>query len=95
MNLIITHAGTGVIVNGVKKGKKVIAIPRLSKYGEHVDNHQIQLIKEFSELNFIEPVYEIDKLDEALDKTQNKKYKRYVSNTEKIINSIEFFIENR
>ncbi len=94
-SLIITHAGTGVIVNGVKKGKKVIAIPRLSKYGEHVDNHQIQLIKEFSELNFIEPVYEIDKLDEALDKTQNKKYKRYVSNTEKIINSIEFFIENR
>ncbi len=94
-SLIITHAGTGVIVNGVKKGKKVIAIPRLSKYGEHVDNHQIQLIKEFSELNFIEPVYEIDKLGEALDKVQNKKYKRYISNTGKIINSIESFIENR
>ena len=81
-NLIITHGGTGVIVNALKKGKKVIAIPRLSKYGEHVDDHQIQLIKEFEEMNFIEPVYEIDELSNAI----------YVSNTDKIIEDIEKFI---
>ena len=52
-NLLITHAGTGVIVNAVKKEKKVIATPRLAKYGEHVDDHQIQLIQQFDELNFI------------------------------------------
>ena len=45
-DLVITHAGTGVIVNSVKRGKKVIGTPRLEKYGEHVDDHQIQLIKE-------------------------------------------------
>ena len=89
---VITHAGTGVIVNAVKKEKKVIAVPRLAKYGEHVDDHQIQLIKEFEELNFIEPVYDIDKLANSMNNIQNKKFNRYVSNTENIIKNINSYI---
>lgn len=91
-DLIITHGGTGIIVNALKKNKKVIAIPRLSKYGEHVDDHQIQLINEFKEMNFIEPVYEIDKLKDAIKVVKEKKYNTYVSNTDKIIDDIEKFI---
>lgn len=89
---VITHAGTGVIVNAVKKEKKVIAVPRLAKYGEHVDDHQIQLIKEFEELNFIEPVYDIDKLANSMKNIQNKKFNKYVSNTENIIKNINSYI---
>ena len=70
-DMMITHAGTGVIVNAVKKEKKVIAIPRLAKYGEHVDDHQIQLIQEFDELNFIEPCYELDDLEDKLKAIMN------------------------
>ena len=92
-DLIITHAGTGVIVNSVKKGKKVIGVPRLSKYGEHVDDHQIQLIDEFSKLNFIESCNDVDSLDKAIENFKVKKYDKYVSNTEKIIKNIEKFIE--
>lgn len=92
-NIIITHAGTGVIVNALKNGKKVIAIPRLVKYGEHVDNHQIQLIDEFKELNFIEPVYEIENLEQAIKVINNKEYNKYISNTDRIIKNIEQFIE--
>ena len=51
--IVVTHGGTGAIVGAVKKGKKVIAVPRLSKYGEHVDDHQIQIINEFAEMNLI------------------------------------------
>ena len=89
---VITHAGTGAIINALKNDKKVIAIPRLSKYGEHVDDHQIQLIDEFKELNFIEPVYEIDELESAIKSIKKKKYNKYVSNTDTIINDIEKFI---
>ena len=92
-NMVITHAGTGVIVNAVKLEKKVIAIPRLEKYGEHVDDHQIQLIDEFKELNFIEPCYEIKDLKKVIKNANNKKYNKYISNTDKIIKSIEEFIE--
>ena len=92
-DMIITHAGTGVIVNAIKLKKKVIAIPRLLKYKEHVDDHQIQLIDEFQELNFIEPCYEINDLENAIKNARNKKYNKYISNTDKIIESIEDFIE--
>ncbi len=91
--IVITHAGTGVIVNATKKGKKVIAIPRLKKYGEHVDDHQIQLIKQFEELNLIEPCYELDDLEMKLNKIKNKKYNKYKSNKEEILKSIIDFIE--
>lgn len=90
---IITHAGTGVIVNAVKKEKKVIAVPRLAKYKEHVDDHQIQLVKEFDELNFIEPVYEIEDLEKAIINSKNKTYNKYISNTDTIVSSIEEFIK--
>lgn len=91
-NLIITHAGTGVIINAIKKGKKVIAIPRLKKYGEHVDDHQIQLIKQFEKLNFIESCYSIEKLEEKIKITKNKRYNKYVSNTDAIIKNIKEYI---
>ena len=90
-NLLITHAGTGVIVNAVKREKKVIATPRLARYGEHVDDHQIQLIQQFDELNFIEPLYDLDVLEIKLKEIKNKKYNKYISNTDTIIASI---IEN-
>lgn len=93
-DLVITHAGTGAIVTALKNDKLVIAIPRLARLGEHVDDHQIQLIDEFKELNFIEPVYEIDQLGEALELVKKNKYNKYISNTKTIINDIEKFIEN-
>ena len=40
-DIVITHGGTGAIIGAVKKGKKVIAVPRRAKYGEHVDDHQL------------------------------------------------------
>lgn len=94
-DLVITHAGTGAIVTALKNNKLVIAIPRLAKYGEHVDDHQIQLIDEFKELNFIEPVYEINELENALKIVKEKKYSKYVSNTKNIINDIEKFINDK
>lgn len=92
-NLIITHAGTGVIINALKLNKKVIAIPRLSKYKEHVDNHQIQIINQFSSQNFIESVEDIKLLADTIEKIKNKKFKKYISSNEKIIETIIEFIE--
>ena len=92
-NLVITHAGTGAIVTALKNDKLVIAIPRLARFGEHVDNHQIQIIDEFKELNFIEPVYEIEQLSDALELVKKNKYNKYISNTKNIIRDIEGVIE--
>ena len=91
--IVITHGGTGAIIGAVKKEKKVIAVPRLAKYGEHVDDHQLQLIKQFDDLNLICPCQDTNKLEIALDTVQGTKYNSYESNTIKIITSIEDYIE--
>lgn len=92
-SLVITHGGTGVIIGAVKKGKKVIAVPRLAKYGEHVDDHQLQLLHQFDELGIICSCFDLERLDECYHEVQNKEYKSYVSNTRVIMDSIEEFLE--
>lgn len=92
-NLIITHGGTGAIIGAVKKGKKVIAVPRLAQYGEHVDDHQIQLIKQFDDLGIIEPCYDCVDLSKAYLTSTNKIYSTYISNTMKIINNIDNYLQ--
>lgn len=52
------------------------------------------MIDEFKELNFIEAVYEVDQLENALNNIKTKEYNKYISNTSSIIESIEEFIEN-
>ena len=90
--IVITHGGTGAIIGAVKKCKKVIAVPRRAKYGEHVDDHQLQLIKQFDELNLICSCRDMNKLGKALEIVQQTEYNNYESNTFNIINSIENYI---
>lgn len=89
---VITHGGTGSIIVAVKKGKKVIAIPRLEKYGEHVDDHQLQIIREFTSMNFITSIIDIEDLEKFISNLKFLNFKSYVSNTNNIIASIENFI---
>lgn len=92
-DIVITHGGTGTIIGAVKKGKKVIAVPRLAKYGEHVDNHQLQLIEQFDKLNLICKCLDVEHLDKALKIVREKEYNVYQSNTQRIITHIEEFIK--
>lgn len=90
---ILTHGGTGVIIKSIKMGKKVVAVPRLAKYGEHVDNHQLQLLAQFSESHLIAQCTEMEKLGGVLKKLSDMKFQPYQSNTAKIINSIEQYVK--
>lgn len=92
-DVVITHGGTGAIINAVKRGKKVIAVPRMAKYGEHVDDHQLQIVDQFENLNFICGCKDIKKLNRALTIVNETSYATYVSTTGQMINSIKKFIE--
>lgn len=89
---VITHGGTGAIIGAIKNKKKVIAIPRLKKFSEHVDNHQCQITKQFLELELLETIEDLEELEKLLGEIELKEYKEYYSNTETIINSIDNFI---
>ena len=94
-DIVITHGGTGAIIGAVKKGKKVIAVPRLKNYGEHVDDHQLQLIGQFRELDLICECRDCDEIWKAVETVRKTEYKSYQSNTDTIIESIEGFIERQ
>ncbi len=89
---VITHGGTGVIIGAVKKGKKVIAVPRLEKYGEHVDDHQIQLLRQFDDLGIICACYDTEQLEQCYQALEHMTFRPYVSNTQVIIESIEDYL---
>ena len=91
-DLVITHAGTGAIIGAVKQGKKVIAVPRLSKYGEHVDDHQTQIIDQFNEMDLILGLSDVSLLESALREIPQRQFGSYVSNTHRIIADIEEFL---
>ena len=91
--VVITHGGTGAIIGAVKKGKKVIAVPRRAKYGEHVDDHQLQLVSQFRDLNLICECDDCNQLGDALEKISGITFNHYQSNTQIIIDSIEKFME--
>lgn len=64
---IISHAGVGTIINGLKMNKKMIVAARLKKYKEHVNDHQIQLLDNFAEAGYILPLRDFSKLEELIN----------------------------
>ena len=46
----------------LKNNKKVIAAPRLKEYGEHTNDHQLEIIEKFSDSELILPLYNFDDL---------------------------------
>lgn len=93
-DLLITHGGVGSIITGLRNNKKIIAVPRLFKYGEHTNDHQVQIIEKFANCGFILPLYEDDDLMEVIDKSKKFKPKKFKSNTENMIKLIEDYIDN-
>lgn len=80
-DLVIAHGGVGTIFSAIKKGKKVIAVPRLAKYGEHINDHQIEICEELEKEGYILYYKDgKDKLDDLIEKVRKKEFKKYDSN---------------
>ncbi len=90
--LIISHAGTGSLIKGIKLEKKVIAIARRAKYNEMVDDHQVELLETFAELNYILPWREENSLKELLNQIDAYTPSPYVSKKEVIIDYLDEYI---
>lgn len=45
-DVVIAHAGTGAALTAIEAGKCPILVPRLARYNEHIDDHQLQIAAE-------------------------------------------------
>lgn len=93
-DLIITHGGVGSILTALKYQKKIIAAPRLSKYNEHTNDHQKQIVEEFGKMGYILPLKDLTKLDKILIKVKTFKPKEFQSNNENFKELITNYIED-
>jgi len=92
--IVISHAGAGTIVQALDKGKKVIAAARKRVYGEHVNNHQEQILDNFSDSGYVIALRSFRKLNEVIEQAKYFKPKKFESNIEKFKESIENEIES-
>lgn len=90
---IITHGGVGSIIGSIEKGKKVIAVPRLKQYGEHVNDHQLDIVEAFDKLGYIIGITDVSQLEKALKRVKEFEPKKYIQNTGNIIKIVENFID--
>lgn len=95
-SLVISHGASGSIMQALNSEKPVIAVTRLEKYGEHINDHQIQINEAFSMNGYVKAVIDLDDLDEALESYKEKKLvlKKW-ENTNKmsVINMVDRFIQ--
>lgn len=93
-SIIITHGGVGSIISSLKKGKKVIVAPRLKKYGEHVNNHQLQIARRFEQEGYVKTVINMKNLGKVINSIEKFIPRDYESDESNVISIIENYIDN-
>lgn len=71
-DIVVSHGASGSIMKALNAGKKVIAVTRLEKYGEHINDHQIQNNEAFSSNGYVLMAdLELKNLGECFQKIYN------------------------
>lgn len=93
-DLLITHGGVATIMEGLQYNKPVIVVPRLSKYDEHVDNHQIQIAEAFSSQNFVLMCDENADIGKIIEQARVHSFSKYVSKRAVVTKTIRDFLSS-
>ncbi len=94
-SLVITHSGVGSIISALKAGKPTVIYPRLRKYHEHVDDHQLDIAKAFEKRNYVLCRHEQDTLLRVMERSRRYPFEAYVSNTGYMTDLIRGYLEER
>jgi UDP-N-acetylglucosamine transferase subunit ALG13 len=96
--LVVSHAGIGTIMLCKKYGIPLLILPRRKKYGEVMNDHQLEIAKILEEKGDenVHVIYEEDQLEEKImDVLQGEKSYAPIDNVGKrnLVRTIKKFIE--
>lgn len=77
-DMIICHGGVGTIFHALHQKKTVLVIPRLAKYHEHVNDHQLEVCTKLQEMGYLLYLQDGETVDEKLKQLQETTLKEYV-----------------
>ena len=61
-DIIITHGGPATFMGVIAKGKVPIVVPRQKKFGEHVNDHQMEFVEKILNIYNLTVITNINKL---------------------------------
>ena len=64
--VVVTHAGVGSILLSLTNGKRPCVVPRLGRFGETVDDHQLDSARRFAQAGLVTLVENPDQLSDAI-----------------------------
>jgi exopolysaccharide biosynthesis glucuronosyltransferase PssE len=64
--VVVTHAGIGSIMTALACGKRPIVVPRLARYGEAVDDHQLPVARRLESAGLVRVVEDLSSLEAAV-----------------------------
>ena len=91
--LIITQGGVGAVMTALNYKKPVIIVPRLAKYGEHVDDHQREIALAFAKKGFVLCCDDGDNLEELIKECKIRSFSEYKSGTDNITRIIDVYLD--
>lgn len=93
-DILVTHCGVGSIIDGLKANKIVVGAARLKEYGEHTNNHQVQIRDKFASEGYILKLDNFADLGKILNQAKKFKPKKFKPNNEKMKKAITDFIKS-
>lgn len=88
-DLIITHGGTGAIITSLNYDKPVIAVARLKKYDEHVDDHQKEIIETFCNAGYILGTTDENEIYNLIVTSNTYNFTKFISNTNNFVKQLK------
>ncbi|MCK9418611.1 MAG: multidrug MFS transporter [Nitrospirae bacterium] len=70
--LLILHAGAGSVIQAIQAGKVPVVMPRRAKYGEHVDDHQLEFARALAEMGKVVVAEEPEDLIIAIEEARKR-----------------------
>lgn len=67
-DFVISHAGMGTITLALERQKPLLVMPRLKKYGEVVNDHQLAIAKKFEDLGYLLVAYDVEGIPAGIEK---------------------------
>jgi len=64
---VVTHAGVGSILTCLRLGRIPLVVPRQSRFGEHVDDHQVELTRALADDGKVIPVWDVAELPDLIE----------------------------
>ncbi|MFQ6137007.1 MAG: PssE/Cps14G family polysaccharide biosynthesis glycosyltransferase [Candidatus Hydrothermarchaeales archaeon] len=98
--IIVTHGGAGSIIFALRFHKPTIVVPRLKKFGEHINDHQLELTRELEERGKVVGVYDMDDLEKKIEaissfEVEDSGKPRLIMMIKDYLRSLEDVVENK